>query len=59
MEMRYLKRQAETKWEEESNENICKRYGMRISAMEWVTRNTIKRFGHIRRMKSEELVKKI
>ncbi len=50
----------------ESNENVYERCGMRSHAngvdcgiVEWVKRNTLRWFGHIERMRSEEFVKKV
>ncbi len=53
-----------TRWDGESNESIHERCGMashtngiNCGVMEWVKRNMLRGFGHIERMRSEELVK--
>ncbi len=53
-----------TRWEEESNESVYERCGMIACAngvncgvVEWVKRHTLKWFGHVERMGSEEFVK--
>ncbi len=41
---------------------VCKRgrgSGMRCGVVEWVKRNTFRRFGHVERMENEEFVKKV
>ncbi len=55
-----------TGWDGESNENVYERCGMgshangvKCGVVEWLKRNTLKWFGHIERMKSEELMKKV
>ena len=53
-------------WEGESNEVVYEKCGMGSCAsgincgvVEWVKRNTLRWFGHMERMKSEEFVKKV
>ncbi len=53
-----------TRWDGESNESVYERCGMGIHANEvnfgvgeWVKRNTLRWFGHIERLGSEEFVK--
>ncbi len=54
-----------TRWEGESNESVSERCsmgacanGVKCGVVEWVKRNTLRWFGYIERMKSEELMKK-
>ena len=64
VEMSYLRGACgATRWDGESNESVYERCGMETHAkgvncgvVEWVKRNTLKWFGHIERMKSEEFV---
>ncbi len=66
MEMSYLRGPCGvTGWDDESNENMYERCGMGSQAngvkcgeVEWVKRNTLRWFGYIERMGSEEFVKK-
>ncbi len=53
-----------TRWDGESNESVYERCGMSTCAngvncggVEWVQSNTLKWFGHVERMGSEEFVK--
>ena len=55
-----------TRWEGESNEVVYEKCGMgscasgiKCGVVEWVKRNTLRWFGHMERMKSEEFVKKV
>ncbi len=55
-----------TRWEGESNETVYEKCimgscanSMKCGVVEWVKRNTLKWFGHMKRMKSEEFVKKV
>ncbi len=55
-----------TNWDGESNESVYERCGMGSQAnevncgvVEWVKRNTLRWFGHIERMGSEEFVKRV
>ncbi len=55
-----------TRWDGESNETVYERCGMgsqvrgvNCGVVEWVKRNTLRWFGHIERMGSEEFVKKV
>ncbi len=55
-----------TRWDGESNESMYERCGMGSQAngvncgvVEWVNRNTLRWFGHIERMGSEEFVRKV
>ncbi len=55
-----------TRSDGESNESIYERCdmgscanGVKCGVVEWVKRNTLRRFGHIERMESEEFVKKV
>ncbi len=54
------------RWDGESNENMYERCsmcshanGVNCGVVEWVKRNTLRWFGHIERMGSEEFVKKV
>ncbi len=53
-------------WEGESNESVYERCGMsacvnevNYGVVEWVKKNTLKWFGHVERMGSEEFMKKV
>ncbi len=55
-----------TRWEGESNENVYERCsmgacasGVKCAVMEWLKRNTLRCFGHIEMVNSEEFVKKV
>ncbi len=67
VEMSYLRGACGvTRWDGESNESVYERCGMGSQAngvncgvVEWVKRNTLRWYGHIERMGSEEFVKKV
>ncbi len=67
VEMSYLRGACGvTRWDGESNESVYESCGMGSCAngvncgvVEWVIRNTLRWFGHIERMGSEEFVKKV
>ncbi len=55
-----------SRWDGLNNESVYERYGMRgrgseveCGVVEWVKRSTLRWFGHIERMRNEELVKKV
>ena len=62
MEMSSLK--GACRWEGESNEGMCERSAMgthanEVNVVEWVKRNMLWLFGHMKRKKSEEFIKKV
>ncbi len=65
VEMSYLRGAGGvTRWSGENNENEYERCGMESHAngvncgvVEWVKRNTMRRFGHTERMESDEFIK--
>ncbi len=63
MEMSYLREACGvTRWDGESNESMYERCGMGShpnGVVEWVKRNTLRWFGHIERLGSEEFVKQM
>ncbi len=63
VEMRYLRGACGvTRWDGESNERCgigCHTNGVNCGLVEWMKRNTLRWFGHIGRMGSEEFVKKV
>ncbi len=67
VEMSYLSGECGvTRWDGESNESVYNSCGMGSRAngvncgvVEWMKRNTLRWFGHIERMGSEEFVKKV
>ena len=67
VEMSYLRGACGvTRWDGESNENVYERCGMgerangvRCGVVEWVKRSTLRWFGHVERMGSDEFVKKV
>ncbi len=67
MEMNYLRgAYGVTRWDGESNESMYESCGVGSRAnrvncgvVEWVKRDTLRWFGHIERMGSEEFVKKV
>ncbi len=67
MEMNFLRGTCGvTRWDGESNESVHERCGMGSHAngancgvVELVRRNTLRWFGHVERMVSEEFVKKV
>ncbi len=55
-----------TRWDGESNESVyescgigSRANGVNCGVVKWVKRNTLRWFGHIERMGSEEFVKKV
>ena len=51
-----------TRWDGESYEGVYERCGTGTQAngvVEWVKRNTLRRFGHMERIESEAFVKKV
>ena len=67
VEMSYLRGACSRTWQDmESNENVYERFGMRskgegikCGVVEWVKRNSLRWFGHVERMKKEELTKRV
>ncbi len=67
MEMSYLRWACGvTRWEGESNESVYERCdmgacasGVKCGVMKWVKRNTVRWFGHIVRMNTEDFAKKV
>ncbi len=67
VEMSYLRGACGvTRWKDESNESVYERCSMgdcatevKCEVVEWVKRNTLSWFGHIKRIKSEEFKKSV
>ena len=67
VEMSYLRGACGSTWQEmESNENVYERFGMgskgegiKCGVVEWVKRNSLRWFGHVERMKKEDLAKRV
>ncbi len=67
VEMSYLRGACGvTRWDGESNESMYERCemgsqanGVNCGVVEWLKRNTLRWFGHIQRMGSEEFVRKV
>ena len=67
VEMSYLRGACGRTWQDmESNENVYERFGMRskgegikCGVVEWVKRNSLRWFGHVERMRKEDLTKRV